>query len=90
MRILEGKTIKDDPFQRPKGSAVGLEWLEEDERAMTEPIIIDSPEGLGMKMPPPDFTVDDVAEIVGEDTPVEVIGIPFIYCGDYLLRNSSG
>lgn len=44
-------------------------------KAMTEPIIIDSPEGLGMKMPEEgDFGVEEVAELVGEDVPVEVIG----------------
>ena len=40
---------------------------------MTEPILIEQPEGLGMKMPH-DLTVADVGELVGLDTPVEVIG----------------
>jgi F-box/leucine-rich repeat protein 10/11 len=75
MRILEGKTIKDDPFQRLKGNAVGLEWLAEDEGAMREPIVIESPDGLGLKMPPNDFTVDDVVQLIGDNTPVEVIGM---------------
>lgn len=79
MRILEGKTIKDDPFQRLKGNVVGLEWLTEDEGAMKEPIIIESPDGLGMKMPPNDFTVDDVVQLIGDSTPVEVIGLLCIY-----------
>jgi F-box/leucine-rich repeat protein 10/11 len=58
-----------------KGSDLRLEWLETDDSAMREPIVVETPEGLGMKMPPNDFTVDDVVELVGEDTPVEVIGI---------------
>lgn len=58
-----------------KGSAVGLEWLENDDSAMREPFVVETPEGLGMKMPDEGFSVDDVAEIVGEDTLVEVIGI---------------
>ncbi|KAF8061422.1 hypothetical protein FPV67DRAFT_1563764 [Lyophyllum atratum] len=74
IRILEEKSIKDSPFKRLNGEDVGLHWLEEDDSAMTEPIVIEQPGGLGMKMPPIDFTVDDVAELVGEDTPVEVIG----------------
>jgi len=71
---LEGKTIKDDSFKRMKGSEVGLEWLESDASAMREPFVVENPEGLGMKMPDEAFSIDDVAEIVGADTPVEVIG----------------
>ncbi|KAG6878743.1 hypothetical protein C0993_008042 [Termitomyces sp. T159_Od127] len=73
-RLLEHKTFKEDPFKRLAGSEVRLEWLEEDHTAMTEPIIIEHPDGLGMTMPSTDFTVNDVVELVGEDTPVEVIG----------------
>lgn len=80
IRILEGKQISEDPFKRPEGSDVGLEWLEGDEDAMTEPIIIERPEGLGMKMPSDDFTVDDIAELLGEETPVEVIGALGFMC----------
>lgn len=73
--MLEGKNIKGDPFKRMEGNVVGLSWLEEDEDAMTEPIVIEKPEGLGMHMPPEDFGVEDVAEVVGEDTLIEVIGM---------------
>lgn len=73
--MLEGKEIKGDPFKRLEGGSVGLSWLEEEEDAMTEPIVIEKPEGLGMQMPPEDFGIEDVAQIVGEDTPIEVIGI---------------
>lgn len=71
---MEGKTIKDDSFKRMNGSEVGLEWLESDANAMREPFVVEKPEGLGMKMPDEAFSVDDVAELVGTDTPVEVIG----------------
>lgn len=72
--MLEGKPIKPHNFSSMKGSELTLEWLEHDETAMREPILIETPEGLGMKMPPKDFSVRDVAEIVGKDIPVEVIG----------------
>lgn len=75
LRMLQGKPIKDHNFRRMKGSEVGTEWLEEDENAMTEPVIIESAEGLGMKMPPDSFTVNDVSELLGEETPVEVIDV---------------
>ncbi|KAI0781268.1 Clavaminate synthase-like protein [Trametes elegans] len=75
LRMMEGKAIKRDPFRRMKGSEVGLEWLENDEGAMREPVLIEEEEGLGMKMPPASFTVDDVVEALGEDHPVEVIDV---------------
>ncbi|KAG6845029.1 hypothetical protein H0H87_001366 [Tephrocybe sp. NHM501043] len=79
-QFLEQKTVKADPFRRLSGADVGQEWIEEDPTAMTEPVIIEQPDGLGMTMPPSDFTVDDVAELVGEDTPIEVIGVtPIIF-----------
>lgn len=74
LRMLEGKTIKSDPFKRMNGADVGLEWLDNDEDAMKEPVVIEHLDGLGMKMPSSKFTVNDVADIVGGDMPVEVIG----------------
>jgi F-box/leucine-rich repeat protein 10/11 len=78
-RMIESKDIKKDPFRRMQGSELES-WLE-DENALREPIIIEQPEGLGMKMPPRDLTVEHVAEYIGEDTPLEVIGKshPFIF-----------
>jgi hypothetical protein len=84
MRLLQGKVIGDATFKRMKGADVGLEWLDTDENAMREPIVVDIPDGLGMKMPPKTFTVDDVAELVGEDTQVEVIGKYFRHYLYYL------
>ncbi|KAH7907975.1 hypothetical protein BJ138DRAFT_1158714 [Hygrophoropsis aurantiaca] len=75
LRVIESKSIQEDQFRRMRGSDVGVEWLEVDETAMREPIVIESPTGLGMKMPDPNFTVSDVADIIGHDTPVEVIDV---------------
>ncbi|PFH47184.1 hypothetical protein AMATHDRAFT_68337 [Amanita thiersii Skay4041] len=75
LKMTEGKDIKADSFARMDGSAVGIEWLEENKSAMTEPIVIEKPDGLGMKMPPQDFTVDNVVELIGAETPLEVIDV---------------
>nr|AUT12061.1 JSTF1 [Flammulina velutipes] len=75
LRMMEGKPLKADRFKRMNGEDVSLEWLEDDETAMTEPIVIEQGDGLGMKMPPSDFTVDQVAEDVGHETPVEGIDV---------------
>ena len=73
--MLEGKTILKDPFKRMKGEDVCLTWLEQDPHAMEEPIVIESPEGLGMKMPLEELTVAEIAVVLGEATPIDVIGL---------------
>ncbi|PVG02717.1 hypothetical protein CPB86DRAFT_750518 [Serendipita vermifera] len=73
--IAEGKTYSPDNFRRMNGSDIGMEWILRDESAMKEPIVIEDPEGLGMKMPSKDMTVRDVANQVGPDTHVEVIDV---------------
>lgn len=75
LKMLEGKPILKDPFPRVKGEDVCLAWLEQDPHAMEEPIVIEAPEGLGMKMPLAELTVADIAVILGEATPIEVIGL---------------
>ncbi|KAH7889882.1 hypothetical protein F5I97DRAFT_1848318 [Phlebopus sp. FC_14] len=75
LRVIQSKPIKEDEFRRMKGADVGIEWLENDEDAMREPIVIEKPDGLGMKMPDTDFTVSDLADIIGHETPVEVIDV---------------
>jgi hypothetical protein len=72
--IAESKTYSPDNFRRMNGSDIGMEWILRDESAMKEPIVIEDPEGLGMKMPGKELTVRDVANQVGPDTHVEVIG----------------
>ncbi|KAF8634158.1 hypothetical protein AX17_004276 [Amanita inopinata Kibby_2008] len=75
LKMLEGKAIKEDPFQHMFGSSICPSWLEQDESAMTEPVVIEKPDGLGMKMPPKDFTVRNIVELVGAETPIEVIDV---------------
>ncbi|KAF7295182.1 Jumonji superfamily protein [Mycena indigotica] len=74
-RMLDNKKFKADQFKRMEGADVNLDWLEEDDTAMTEPILIEKPDGLGMKMPDEGLSVEDVAQLVGEDVPVEVVDV---------------
>ncbi|CAE6433383.1 unnamed protein product [Rhizoctonia solani] len=76
MAMIQDKTIHPDSFKRARGEELTKEWVEREEWAMTEPVVIESPEGLGMTMPEPEFTINDVVELVGADVPVEVIGTP--------------
>jgi F-box and leucine-rich repeat protein 10/11 len=58
-----------------RGSDLTEEWLYDDATAMTEPVIIEKPDGLGMMMPPPSLNVPEIANILGPETPLEVIGL---------------
>ncbi|KAF8610108.1 Clavaminate synthase-like protein [Ceratobasidium sp. AG-I] len=73
--VIRDKTIHPDTFRRMKGAELTREWLEQDPLAMTEPVVIEDAEGLGMRMPDKEFTVDKVAELVGPDTPLEVMDV---------------
>jgi hypothetical protein len=74
-QLLESKTLKQDSFQRMRGSELTQEWLHNDPTAMMEPVIIDEPHGLGMTMPPCTLTVAEIAATLGPETPLEVIGM---------------
>jgi hypothetical protein len=102
--VAQSKPYSPDTFRRMKGYEVGQEWIYADPNAMTEPVVIDLPEGLGMKMPPKEYTVRDVAADVGPDTPLEVIGAslesssrvpgielfrPFFFFEDVLSQSTS-
>jgi len=64
-----------DEFKRMKGADLTEEWLDNDPNALTEPIIIEKPDGLGIMMPQASLTVSEIADILGPETPVEVIGV---------------
>jgi len=75
LKMLEGKPILKDSFKRMKGEDICLAWLEQDPHAMEEPIIIEAQEGLGMTMPPKELSIAGISDILGEATPIEVIGL---------------
>lgn len=67
--------MKKNYFPHIKGEDFTMNWLLANEDAMTVPLIIDEPEGLGMKMPDKNFTVSKVAAMVGPKEKVEVLGM---------------
>lgn len=61
-----------------KPTELSLDWLLNDPEAMSEPIVINDAEGLralGMRMPAASLSISQIAELVGPDTPVEVIDV---------------
>lgn len=83
---MENKSIKQHDFPAMSGKDLTLDWINSDDNALRKPIIVHSPVGLGMKMPPDTFEVNDVTRILGGDTPVEVIGM-FQHLRKFLLTS---
>lgn len=71
-KLLATKTFAKEHFPRYPGNKITREFL--DKTGLKEPFIVENPEGLDMKMPPASTTVRDVADSVGRDYPVDVIG----------------
>ncbi|GAA5824383.1 hypothetical protein JCM11251_000399 [Rhodosporidiobolus azoricus] len=65
-RFVTGEGVKDQSWLFGDGQGGGGEGFR-------EPFVVEKPEGLGMKMPDGRITVRDVARLVGEKTPLEVI-----------------
>ena len=72
--MLQGKSIANDHFKRLNGEQVNLDWVNGDPDGFREPVVIEEPEGLGMKMPGRDLSIESIADTLERDTPVEVIG----------------
>jgi hypothetical protein len=80
-----------DRFKRMTGKELTKEWAEE--TGCKEPVVIPKGDGDGMGMVmPTDLTVRKVAELVGKDERVEVIGnYPFEFeGGNGRCSNSKG
>ncbi|KAF9969433.1 JmjC domain-containing histone demethylation protein 1 [Actinomortierella ambigua] len=80
--ILDSQRYLPDKFERIQGNQVTLERLRA--TGFTSPLIIKKGDqdyssvdrnGLEMQMPPSTYTVADVRDAVGKDTPVEVIDV---------------
>lgn len=89
-QVLEEKEFTRDTFKRMEGAEVNLEWIETDPSALKEPIVVEQSDGLGMRMPENDLTVGDIADTLGADTPVEVIGLSLHFSVRRLCLVTSG
>lgn len=76
--ILDHATFGEDSFRRMHGDQLNQDWLDNDSTSMKEPVIVEQPDGLGLEMPAKDLTVAEIADSLGRDVPVEVIGNPFL------------
>ncbi|KAJ1952641.1 JmjC domain-containing histone demethylation protein 1, partial [Dipsacomyces acuminosporus] len=71
---LDAHEFMEDEFEHlSDGLAVTADWVRN--RDANDPFIVDSPEGLGLRMPAQNTTVDDIAGLVGEDSKVSVMDV---------------
>lgn len=71
--LIESRPFGESLAQNIQGAALSKEYLHE--RGFTKPIIVNQVDGLDMSLPW-DLTVDKVAQLVGEETPIEVMDVP--------------
>uniref|UniRef100_A0AAR2JCR0 [histone H3]-dimethyl-L-lysine(36) demethylase n=1 Tax=Pygocentrus nattereri TaxID=42514 RepID=A0AAR2JCR0_PYGNA len=62
-----------DRVQRMEGKDFTFEYIQRG--GLRDPIIFDRPDGLGIKMPDPDFTVNDVKTFVGSRRMIDVMDV---------------
>ena len=70
----------DDIVLKIHGTKLTLDFLEQ--HGFSQPMIVKQKEGLGLRVPPPEFRISDVERYVGEGVCVCVCGRGYIYvCG---------
>lgn len=74
MKVIETKTIIDNHIKSMKAEELTDEYIYSND-SMREPFYIIAPEGLGMRMPEATITVSDICNIVGPNTPIEIIDV---------------
>ncbi|XP_057185976.1 lysine-specific demethylase 7B [Triplophysa rosa] len=75
VRELQARTFPsgDEIFEHMQGSQVTQRYLER--YGFRYPIAVARMEGLGLRLPPPDFSVRDVERYVGSDKVIDVIDV---------------
>lgn len=56
--------IKPDQFARKQPHELTTEWIHGPD-GMLEPFVVETPDGLGMRMPKRDITVTEIADLIG-------------------------
>ncbi|XP_022081440.1 histone lysine demethylase PHF8-like isoform X2 [Acanthaster planci] len=76
IKSLKNRTFSegDDILLRLNGSELTVPYLERN--GFTQPILVESKEGLGLQVPPQTFTVSDVERYVGSMRDIDAIDVP--------------
>ncbi|XP_075320358.1 lysine (K)-specific demethylase 2Aa isoform X2 [Odontesthes bonariensis] len=65
--------FSSDRVVRMEGRAFSYEYIQKS--GLRDPVVFEKPEGLGMKMPDPDFSVNDVKMFVGSRRMIDVMDV---------------
>ncbi|XP_041130271.1 histone lysine demethylase PHF8 isoform X2 [Polyodon spathula] len=82
----------DEVVLKPSGTQLTVEYLEEN--TFSVPILVTKKEGLGMRLPPSSFSVNDVEDHIGADKEIDVIDVSRqadckMKLGDFVLYYNS-
>lgn len=73
--ILRSRTLPQHDVRRVRATDLKASLLVK-EGLLEQPLLItDSPESIGMKVPAPNTTLEDIADIVGPDTQIKLIEV---------------
>ncbi|KAJ1979864.1 JmjC domain-containing histone demethylation protein 1 [Dimargaris xerosporica] len=73
-KLLQARTFTPAPFPAfETGQILTAAWLET--HGLDEPVLVRKPQGLDLIMPSPDLSVDEIAQLIGSETPVDVIDV---------------
>uniref|UniRef100_A0A673N6H4 [histone H3]-dimethyl-L-lysine(36) demethylase n=1 Tax=Sinocyclocheilus rhinocerous TaxID=307959 RepID=A0A673N6H4_9TELE len=70
---LHNKRFSSDRVKRMEGKDLTYEYIQK--CGLRDPIIFERPDGLGIKMPDPDFSVNDVKSLVGSRRMIDVMDV---------------
>uniref|UniRef100_A0A671RXD7 [histone H3]-dimethyl-L-lysine(36) demethylase n=1 Tax=Sinocyclocheilus anshuiensis TaxID=1608454 RepID=A0A671RXD7_9TELE len=70
---LHNKRFSSDRVKRMEGKDLTYEYIQR--CGLRDPIIFERPDGLGIKMPDPDFSVNDVKSLVGSRRMIDVMDV---------------
>uniref|UniRef100_A0A8C2JTS5 [histone H3]-dimethyl-L-lysine(36) demethylase n=1 Tax=Cyprinus carpio TaxID=7962 RepID=A0A8C2JTS5_CYPCA len=70
---LHNNRFSSDRIKRMEGKDLTYEYIQR--CGLRDPIIFERPEGLGIKMPDPDFSVNDVKSLVGSRRMIDVMDV---------------
>uniref|UniRef100_A0A672QN39 [histone H3]-dimethyl-L-lysine(36) demethylase n=1 Tax=Sinocyclocheilus grahami TaxID=75366 RepID=A0A672QN39_SINGR len=70
---LHSKRFSSDRVKRMEGKDLTYEYIQR--CGLRDPIIFERPDGLGIKMPDPDFSVNDVKSLVGSRRMIDVMDV---------------
>ena len=71
--MLSATDLQKFPVESISSGNLNQDWI--DRNGLEKPVLIEKAEGLGLKLPDPSSSLNDIAGIIGHDFPIKVIGV---------------